>query len=259
MSWNIEKRDGVAIVTMDSNPVNKMNPDFFRDLQQTFDRLDQEFPKIPVILTAQGKVFSAGLDFDYSFALFEKGSHADVQKWFEEFRQVFFRVFESPRLTVAAINGHAFAGGLILALACDFRIALEGPSQFGVNEVPIGIPMPCVYTELIRFRVGDPVATDAILTGRAFGVEEAKQLGFVHQIVPQDQLLSKAIQQAQVISPPAYPAYAQSKKNLLIPVLQRVKDYAIQVDENETTKIIASPESIQAQQRALKMLKAKVR
>jgi enoyl-CoA hydratase len=71
------------------------------------------------------------------------------------FRETNLRIFKYPRPTVAAINGHAIAGGLITALDCDFRVAARKPSKFGLNEVPIGIPMPAAYVEIIRYTLGD--------------------------------------------------------------------------------------------------------
>ena len=66
------------------------------------------------------------------------------------------RLFTYPRPTVAAINGHAFAGGLITAAVCDHRIAITGDASFGLNEVPIGIPMPAVYVRMLAYASGEP-------------------------------------------------------------------------------------------------------
>jgi hypothetical protein len=67
--------------------------------------------------------------------------------------------FAYPPPTVAAINGHAYAGGLITALGCDYRVASEGALQFSLNEVPIGLPMPAVYCEIIKHAVGPRAAS----------------------------------------------------------------------------------------------------
>ena len=146
LAWMIERRsDHIALVTMTTNKANAQNPTFFADLHRAFDRLESEFRDCSVVLTGTGRVFSAGLDFDYHFPLFARRSLAEVDAWFDAYRATNLQIFTYPRPTVAAINGHAYAGGLITALDCDLRIAGDAASQFALNEVPIGIPMPAVY------------------------------------------------------------------------------------------------------------------
>jgi len=148
MSWTIERRGRVAVVTMTTNPVNAQNQAFFADLHDAFDRLERDHRDSPVVLTGTGRRFSAGLDLDEHFRLFA-GDPAAVGSWFAGYRATNMRLFTYPRPTVAAINGHAFAGGLITAAVCDHRIAVTGDASFGLNEVPIGIPMPAVYVRML--------------------------------------------------------------------------------------------------------------
>src|SRR6185295_17885655 len=77
------------------------------------------------------------------------------------------RIFTYPRPTIAAINGHAFAGGLITALACDYRLATPH-ARLCLNEVPIGIPMPSTYVEIIRYSIGVSSASELVLFGREY-------------------------------------------------------------------------------------------
>jgi enoyl-CoA hydratase len=109
-------------------------------LLAAFDRLEAECSDCAVVLTGIGAVFSAGLDFDHHFPLFARQSLNEIDAWFDAYRATNLRLFAYPRPTAGAINGHAYAGGLITALGCDYRIASEGALQFSLNEVPIGIP-----------------------------------------------------------------------------------------------------------------------
>jgi len=78
-------------------------------------------------------------------------------------------LFTYPRPTVAAVNGHAFTGGLITAAVCDYRVAVDdSAARFGLNEVPIGIPMPAVYVRMLGYAWGEPVASRASLLGEIF-------------------------------------------------------------------------------------------
>jgi enoyl-CoA hydratase len=112
MPWKIErKHDHVVVVTMNTNKVNAQNPAFFTDLHAAFDRLEAEFDDCAVALTGTGKVFSAGLDLDHHFAVFARRSIKEIDDWFAAYRATNLRLFTYPRPTVAALNGHAYAGG----------------------------------------------------------------------------------------------------------------------------------------------------
>jgi enoyl-CoA hydratase len=174
--------------------------------------------------------------------------------WFEGFRGAMLRVFETLRPTVAAVNGHVFAGGVILALGCDFQIGRAGNYQCAINEVPVGIPMPSVYTELIRHRLGTAVATEAILTGRSYSPAEALDAGFFHEVVEVEQLLPAAIEKARCVTPACMPAYEHSKKMLLAPVLARMESLSEPLDEG-TAAVISSEPLLHAQKQSLALLK----
>ena len=170
MSWTIERLGRVAVVTMTTNPVNAQNRAFFADLHEAFDRLERDHPESPVVLTGTGTRFSAGLDLGEHFPLFA-GDPAAVASWFGDYRATNMRLFTYPRPTVAAVNGHAFAGGLITAAVCDHRVAVADGARFGLNEVPIGIPMPAVYVRMLAYagpvvsRVGNHIEHVSIKTG----------------------------------------------------------------------------------------------
>ena len=168
MAWKIEVVDQCAVVRMNTNKVNVQNDQFFADLHGAFDRLEHEFAELPVVLTGQGDVFSAGIDFQYSFDIFGSGSEDKIRDWYRAYRETNLRIFKYPRPTVAAVNGHAIAGGLITALDCDFRVAARKPAKFGLNEVPIGIPMPAAYVEIIKYTLGDQVGALATLRGKLY-------------------------------------------------------------------------------------------
>ena len=144
------------------------------------------------MLTGTGTRFSAGLDLGEHFPLFA-GDPAVVASWFADYRATNMRLFTYPRPTVAALNGHAFAGGLITAAVCDYRVAVAGGARFGLNEVPIGIPMPAVYVRMLAYAWGEPVAARTCLLGEVFTPAQAHTLGMVHELAPAGQLLDRAI------------------------------------------------------------------
>lgn len=254
MNWSVQMRGQVVVIEMRSNPVNRMNPGFFEDLHKALDLAEERHPQLPVVFAASGNTFSAGLDFEDAFPRFASADPSKVMPWFQQFRNSILRVFTLPRRTVAAVNGNAFAGGLILASCCDVRVASAGEGKFSLNEVLVGLPMPAVYTEILRYAVGSKVAAECILGGRVYGVSQAFDLGFFHHVVPAEQLLDEAVKYAQAISPDCFSAYAASKQALLRPTIQMIQRDAKEMDEL-ALRAVLSPDSIRAQTMAFERLK----
>lgn len=248
MAWDIEVVDECAVVRMNSNKVNVQNDAFFADLHAAFDRLEREFSELPVVLTGQGDVFSAGIDFQYSFDIFGSGSPEKIRQWYRAYRETNLRIFKYPRPTVAAVNGHAIAGGLITALDCDFRVAARKPAKFGLNEVPIGIPMPAAYVEIIKYTLGDQIGALATLRGKLYEFEEAERLGFFHEVVQPDELMATAIRYARCITPDCNTAYAMSKKALQDSVIRQIEERTVALDEQLPTGM-SDPGNRRAQDR----------
>jgi enoyl-CoA hydratase len=224
MAWEINETQGVAVVYMNSNGVNKQNPAFFGDLANALDRLEARFADLPVVLTSRERIFSAGFDFDYWFRLIARRDVATVQHSYTEFKKINLRLFSYPRPTVAAINGHAYAGGLITVLCCNFRIAVESGTRLSLNEVAIGLAMPSLFTEIIRSAVGTTSAAKATLSGKVYSGEEALSLGLVDSLTSRDGLLKEAIVVAKRLAPDCNTAYAFSKVALQAPALKRIRE-----------------------------------
>jgi len=256
MKWNVESQDGAVVVTMRSDPVNKMNPEYFDDLNEALDLVDRAHPRMPLVLTAEGGTFSAGLDFEDVFPRFARNDMVELGAWFDRFKQSLLRVFTMPRRTVAAVNGNAFAGGLILAVSCDHRIAAEGKAKFAINEVPVGIPMPGTYTEIVRYAVGSPAAAQAILSGKVYDLAGALALGFVHEVVAADGLRAAAVAQARIISEDSFSAYAASKKILQYPTMKRFETDIPELDRM-SMQVVMAEDSVRAQSAAMARLKKK--
>jgi enoyl-CoA hydratase len=256
MSWSVQIQGGAVVIEMRSNPVNKMNLGFFEDLHAALDLVEDCHPRLPVVLTASGNTFSAGLDFEDVFPRFADADLGKVRSWFQRFRDSILRVFTLPRRTVAAVNGNAFAGGLILATCCDVRVVSAGEAKFSLNEVLVGIPMPGVYTEILRYAVGSKTAAESILDGRVYDVSQAFDLGFFHHVASAEQLLDEAVRYAQAISPDCFSAYTASKRALLRPTMERIERDASEMDELALRAVLA-PDSIRAQTVALGRLKKK--
>ena len=215
---------------MNTNPVNAQNQAFFADLHDAFDRLERDHPDAPVVLTGTGTRFSAGLDLGEHFPLFA-GDRNAVAAWFRDYRATNMRLFTYPRPTVAAVNGHAFAGGLITAAVCDYRIAVDDGARFGLNEVPIGIPMPAVYVRMLAYAWGDPVAARSCLLGETFTSLEAHTLGMFHELAADDDLVARAVAVADMTPPDCLGQYAFTKRALQAAALRDIAELADPLDD----------------------------
>jgi enoyl-CoA hydratase len=257
MPWTIERtHDHVALVTMNTNKVNAQNPAFFADLHAAFDRLDTEFGACAVVLSGSGNVFSAGLDLDHHFAMFARRNLEEIDDWFASYRTTNLRLFTYPRPTVAAINGHTYAGGFITAIACDYRVAAEGALQLALNEVPIGIPMPAAYCEIINYAIGSRAGSELTLFGQVHDLEAATRMGVVQKIVPPERLLEAAIARAALVPPDCYPAFAFSKRALQATTIAAI-DAAARLDLDWLARAMSDPKSLRANARRYRELKGR--
>jgi enoyl-CoA hydratase len=172
MSWTIERRGRVAVVTMTTNPVNAQNRAFFADLHETFDRLERDHAESPVVLTGTGKRFSAGLELAEHFPLFA-GDPAAVGSWFHDYRATKHAPVHLPapdggcgeRARVRRRDHHR---GRV-----DYRVAVDDGARIGLNEVPIGIPMPAVCVRMLAYAWGEPIAARTCLLGEIFSSVQA--------------------------------------------------------------------------------------
>jgi enoyl-CoA hydratase len=221
MAWMIERHDRVAIVTMNSHTANIQNEAFFVDLHAALDRLESEFSDCAVVLTSAGSCFSAGLDFETVFPILAAADAAAFEEFYRRYRGTNVRLWTFARPIVAAIDGAAYAGGVITALDCDYRICTP-ESRFCLNEVPIGIPMPEVYVEIIRYAVGTAAGSLTSLFGREYGATEALRLGLVHAVTPRAILLEQAIHMARAVPSDAFDAYAYTKRAFQAPFRERI-------------------------------------
>jgi enoyl-CoA hydratase len=253
MSWTIERHDRVAVVTMTTNKVNAQNQAFFADLHEAFDQLESEHPDSPKVLTGQGGRFSAGLDLGEHFPLFA-GPEEKVAEWFAGYRATNMRLFTYPRPVVAAVNGHAFAGGLVTAAVCDRRIGVESGARFALNEVPIGIPMPAVYVRIMAYAWGERVAAQLSLFGETFESERAHQLGVVDELVPAEQVLARAVAIAGSVPEDCLEHYAFTKRAAQAAALRDIASLADPLDA-ELPTWFTSPDAQHAHRRYWQQLK----
>jgi methylglutaconyl-CoA hydratase len=192
----LEVRGKLAVLTL--NRPEKRNAISFELIDDLLHALDEvaKSDAIVLILTGAGKAFCSGMDLENLKALIGRTPEQNLQDS-QTMVQLFRSLYEYPKITIAAVNGPAIAGGTGLALLCDFTLATP-EAKFGYTEVRIGFVPAIVSTFLLR-QIGEKQARDLLLTGRIFGAEEAAQMGLIKEIVAAEQLISRAQELASLL------------------------------------------------------------
>jgi len=233
----LELSGPVAVLTMRNGKANAIGPAFLDRLSSQLDALERSGAGA-LVLTGEGKAFSAGLDLPELIAMDRSG----VERFIRRFSEVMLRVFQLPIPVVAAVNGHAIAGGCVLALQADARNGARGELRMGLNEVQLGLGLPAVILETLRWQVPPQSMLPVALEGRLVGAEEALQLGLLHAVVAPEALLEEAMVRARALAGLPGPAFADIKRAVRAPVLVAIRELEAQ-DARHWTETAFSPEA----------------
>ena len=220
-----EYRDGTAILRIEHGKANAVDLELFQELDRHLRDLRATPPKA-VILTGSGKIFSAGVDL---FRVL-KNEDGYLERFLPQLSSTLLGLFTLPMPVVAAVNGHAIAGGCILALACDHRVLAEGKASLGVSELAVGVPFPVAPLEVLRHVLTERHARDLVMTGRLVGVEEALEIRLVDETCPQDELMDRALEAAARLAKIPARSFALTKQLLRRPTVEQIERYTSIID-----------------------------
>jgi enoyl-CoA hydratase len=216
-----DDRDGIRILRLAHGKVSAMDIELGEAFVREMD--DAAAASVTaVIVTGTGSSFSAGVDL---FRVVTDGA---------EYGRRFLPVLDGllraaltlPKPMVAAINGHAIAGGCILAACCDHRIMVEGNGRIGVPELAVGVPFPALPLQVMRARLTDAVLRDLVFTGRTVQVDEAKTIGLIDEKCPAGMLIDRALETVERLALIPAGAFALTKEAFYTPILERAKSLA---------------------------------
>lgn len=185
---NIIKHDAVVEIQLARPPVNALNLDLLRTLQQALADAVREGARGVVVSGTQG-MFSAGVDVP---ALLTR-DRAGVLEFWREFFVTCAALANLPIPVVAAITGHSPAGGAVLSLFCDYRVMAQGPYRIGLNEVQVGLIAPDCIQMALRRVVGAYRAERLLVSGTLIESDQALAFGFVDELVAVDQVSTRAL------------------------------------------------------------------
>jgi enoyl-CoA hydratase len=216
----IERHGSVAVVHLRAGKANALTRPLLDAIVRAIDTIEAS-DAAAIVITGEGSAFSAGLALPELIDLDRAAMSAHIDR----FGAVMQRVLACPRPTVAAINGHAIAGGAVLALMCDERVMVSAGGRIGLTEIRLGIGLPAIVVEPARLRLAGPAFLRVALDGELVGGVRAVELGLATEHAAPDAVVATAIARAAELGR-APAAYAQIKQAILRPVLAAIAAHA---------------------------------
>ena len=213
----IERVDDVAVMRLEGGKANAMSPDWVGRVAELLKELEA-CDASSVVMTGYDKYFSAGLDLVTLTGL----SRGELRSFIIDFGRLTMDVFNLSRPLIAAVNGHAIAGGCVLAQQADYRMMVTGKAKTGLREVALGVGLPVAVVETVRPRLRPEGFIPVCLEGRLFSAEGACELGLMDEAVGAEKLESRALDKAASLGRMPGLAYAHIKGSWRRPYLEAV-------------------------------------
>jgi len=230
--------DGIAVLTMQHGKVNALDVEFCNAMADQFIGLRKSDAKA-VVLAGQGRIFSAGVDLKR----LSEGGAAYVRQFLPTLHRLYEAVFFHPKPLVAAVNGHAIAGGCVLACCADRRIMAKDVGRIGVTEILVGVPFPALAFEIVRSAVPPRYLPEFTLSGATYVSDEALRRGWVDELAEPEDLMEDAMAVARELSLLSPAAFAQTKMQIRQPVAERLQANGAATDK-AVTEIWTAPATL---------------
>ncbi len=234
---SVDFEGGVRALTLDRSPANAIDETLLADLGAALDAAAADDAVRAVVLTGAGAFFSGG--FDFATPRREDQVAFDL---YAQYRDTHRKLLVLPKPTIAMMNGHAIAGGLVLVLACDVRLGVEGAYRIGLTEVAVGASFPRAAFEIVRLRLSHAAASELILEAGLHTASEAVRLGVVHTLCPADAFEQTLLERARGLAAFPREAYAHSKAALVAEAVARI-DAETAEEALQTMSVWLTPES----------------
>ncbi len=210
------QQEGVLTLRLAHGKASALDVELLDALLHELDGVAEDVGAI--VLTGTGSIFSAGVDL---FRLTREGA-GYARHFLPLLSQLLRTLFSFPRPVVAAVNGHAIAGGCVIALACDARLMAEGVGRIGVPELLVGVPFPTAALEVVRFAVPREKVQSLIYTGRTLSARDALAAGLVDEVAAPDALPARAQELARQLATVPPPVFRLTKQSLRAEALGRI-------------------------------------
>jgi len=195
----IEREASVVIVRLASGKLNAISPELLEECHRALDDLEADRDLTGLVITGgTSRFFSYGLDVARLLTV----DRSFLEPFMQSFNRLLSRIYVFPQPVGAAVNGHATAGGLLLLLAADCRVAAEGNFSAGLSEVKLGLAAPAAALRMMSRRIGPQATADLAMRGMMLGPEAASALGIYETIVPPDRLLGETLDRVRGLAGP---------------------------------------------------------
>ena len=235
---DIKMSGGIALMTMNHGKVNALDIEFCDALTARFSELCKSDAKA-VVLTGHGKIFSAGVDLKR----LSEGGADYIRQFLPALHRLYDAVFFHPKPVIAAVNGHAIAGGCVLACCADRRIMARDSGRIGVTEILVGVPFPALAFEIVRFAVPPRYLPEFTLSGATYATEEAVRRGWVDVVAEPGETVEAALAAAKNLVALSPAAFAQTKMQIREPVTDRLQRSGEATDK-AVTEIWTAPATL---------------
>lgn len=216
---SIERRGPVALLTLDNPPANALGSPVLAELAAAVEALRTDDARA-VVLTGAGRFFSAGLDL---FEVARLVTSPDAESFARLFDDVVTALFALEKPVVAAINGHAIAGGAVLAATADFRLIADSDLKIGLTEIQVGVAFPTSALEAVRFSCAGPHLRELLYRGQTYRPADAVARALADELVPAAELQARALALAEELAGARPLAFASSKRALRAEFLSRIQ------------------------------------
>jgi enoyl-CoA hydratase len=209
---------GLARLRLDREHGNAVNDDLLQGLMTAYNEAIADPEVRGILLTSAGKLFSPGLDLRDLRSFDRRQMH----RFMSRFSACLIVMVTCPKPVVAALAGHALAGGCVLALTAEWRILREG-ALIGLNEVKVGVPLPFGVTTILHDAVRTPRAEEIALLGRNYADADAVEAGLAHEILPAEGFEPACLERLQEYADRDPKAYATTKTYLRSAAVERIR------------------------------------
>jgi enoyl-CoA hydratase len=217
-SLRIESHREISVLRMQRAKANALDREFCNALIDALDEIARSSSRAAV-LTGHGSIFSAGVDL---LRLLDAGEQY-VEAFVPMISKLVHALFTFPKPMVAAVNGHAIAGGCVMACAADHRLMANGSGRIGVPELIVGVPFPTAALEMVRFVVPPQHLQAVIYRGVTYAPEDARAVGLIDEVVDADALLERALAGATRLAALPTDAFSLTKRQVRAPILARIE------------------------------------